>query len=194
MREECSSFAEKLAGLFSEIIAQSMTAELLRELDEREVTLSQLQALTRIVEQHPCSIGKLAAELGVTHPAAVRLVDRLAGKGLVHRGVAPGDHRQAAICPTQAGMRLAQLARDERVRRINMVLDGMSPEARQSLIEGMQEFVTTALADAGSLDRLCCSCQALRPEPCDMFPLASPLAAGRLNEMIQARAAARRER
>src|SRR4051794_7559160 len=103
MREECGSFAEKLTGLFSDIVIKTMTVQLLRELDEREITLSQLQALTHIAERGHCSIGAIAEGLGVTHPAAVKLVDKLVRKGLLTRGVAAADHRQAEITATAEG-------------------------------------------------------------------------------------------
>lgn len=170
-RDECTSFAEKLTGMFSEIIAQSMTSQLIDELDERDVTLSQLHALTWIAEHSPCSVGALAHGLRVTHPAAVRLVEKLARRSLVLKGTAPGDHRQAALRPTEAGLRLARTARRERVKRLERVLDRMDPEARQGLIQGLQEFVAAALQNGQAVDQLCMSCQALRPEPCDMFPL-----------------------
>ena len=90
MREECTSFAEKLTGLFSDIVVKTMTVQLLRELDELDITFSQLQALTYVAERGKCSVGALAEGLGVTHPAAVKLVDKLAKKELVTRAVGRG--------------------------------------------------------------------------------------------------------
>ena len=46
MREECTSFAEKLTGLFTDIVIRTMTVQLLRDLDELGITFAQLQALT----------------------------------------------------------------------------------------------------------------------------------------------------
>lgn len=171
MREECTSFAEKLTGLFSDILAETMTVRLLRELDELDVTLSQLQALTLVTERGKCSVGSIAEGLGVTHPAAVKVVDKLARKGLVTRGVAAADHRQAEIEVTPGGRRLVTHARQARTERLTAVLDRMRPEDRQALICGLQAFVTAALRDARALDALCLSCQALEPTDCDDFRL-----------------------
>src|SRR5207245_9713356 len=82
MREECTSFAEKLTSLFSDIIFKTMTVQLLRELDDLDISLPQLQALTYVAEHRNCSVGGLAEGLGVTPPAAVKTVDRLVKKGL----------------------------------------------------------------------------------------------------------------
>ena len=178
MREECTSFAEKLTGLFSDIVVKTMTVQLLRELDDLEITLSQLQALTHVAERGKCSVGALAERLGVTHPAAVKVVDKLLRKELVTRAVAAEDHRQSDIRITETGRRLVNSIRQERTHRLEHVLDRMTPEERQALIQGLQAFVTAALRDEGALDQLCRSCQALKPTDCTDFRVLVGAAAG----------------
>jgi DNA-binding MarR family transcriptional regulator len=171
MRAECTSFAEKLTGLFSDIVVKTLTVQLLRELEELDISLSQLQALTHVAERGKCSVGALAEGLGVTHPAAVKLVDKLVKKKLVTRGVAASDHRQAEIAATAAGRHLVNEVRRQRTDRLVQVLDRMEPEDRHALISGLQAFVTAALQDGKALDQLCMSCQALLPTDCDDFRL-----------------------
>lgn len=169
MREECTSFAEKLTGQFSDIVVKTMTVQLLRELDDLDITLSQLQALTHVAERCKSSVGSIAERLGVTHPAAVKLVDKLHQKGLVTRGVAAGDHRQSEIAITPEGRRLVNAVRQARTERLERVLNEMTAEERQALIHGLQGFITAALRDEGALDQLCLSCQALKPTDCGDF-------------------------
>jgi DNA-binding MarR family transcriptional regulator len=169
MREECTQFAEKLTGLFSDIVVKTMTVRLLRELDEMEMTLSQLQALTHVGERGKCSVGGIADGLGISHPAVVKLVDKLAKKRLVTRGVAAADHRQAEIAITPQGRELVNRIRHERTQRLVQVLDRMSVDERQALISGLQAFVTAALRDGRALDALCVNCQTLLPTDCDDF-------------------------
>src|SRR3954447_13782846 len=118
MREECTSFAEKLTGLFTDIVIRTMTVQLLRELDELDITFSQLQALTHVAERQKTSVGAIAEGLGISHPAAVKLVDKLARKDLVTRGIAAADHRQSEIAVTAEGRRLVSQARGERTQRL----------------------------------------------------------------------------
>ncbi|MFN3648919.1 MAG: MarR family winged helix-turn-helix transcriptional regulator [Armatimonadota bacterium] len=165
-RETCDSFAEKLTGLFSDIVTETMTVRLLRELDELEITFSQLQALTIVAERKKTSVGAIAEALGVSHVAAVKLVDKLARKELVTRGVAASDHRQSEIRVTPAGLELVHQVRRERTQRLVKVLDQMSPADRQALIQGLESFVTAALRDHSALQALCVSCQALLPTEC----------------------------
>ena len=170
MREACSSFAEKLTGLFSEIVFKTMTVQLLRDLEELDITLSQLQALTHVGERVKCSVGEIADGLGVTHPAAVKTVDRLLKKGLITRSVSAADHRQAEIQIAPEGRRLVNAVRLERTQRLARVLDQMSPADRRALILGLERFVEASM-DARALDCICRSCQTLLPTDCkDWIP------------------------
>lgn len=169
MREECTSFAEKLTGLFSDIVVRTLTVRLLRELDELDITMSQLQALTHVAERGKCCVGSIAEALGVSHPAAVRLVDKLVHKGLATRGVSPADHRQTDVAITPEGRRLVNQVRRERAQRLAAVLDRMPTGERLALIQGLQAFVTAALRDRDAVDVLCYCCQSLLPTDCDDF-------------------------
>lgn len=169
MREECSSFAEKLTGLFSHLVEETFNARLPRELDELEVTLSQLQALTLVAERNVCSIGALAEGLGVSHPAAVKLAEKLARKELVSREVGANDHRQTVLRIRPQGRELVQRVREERMERLERVLSQMPAAERQALIRGLQGFVNAALPERDALDALCTSCQAVQPTDCNEF-------------------------
>ncbi len=171
MREECASFAEKLTGVFSDIVVKTMTVQLLRELEELDLSLSQLHALTHVAEARKCSVGGLAEALGVTHPAAVKLAEKLARKGLLTRGVDPVDHRQTELCATPEGRTLINRVREERAYRLEQVFSRMSADERQALITGLQGFVTAATRNEGALDHLCMCCQTLLPTECDDFRL-----------------------
>lgn len=169
MREACGSFAEKLTGLFSEIIFKTMTVQLLRDLEEMEISLSQFQALNWIAEHRRGSVGEIADGLGVTHPGAIKILHKLTERGWVDRAVSEADHRQSIISCTAEGRDLVNAVRAERIQRLQQVLDRMDAADREALIRGLEGFVTAALQNEGALDRLCCSCQALLPSDCQDF-------------------------
>jgi DNA-binding MarR family transcriptional regulator len=178
MREECAKFADRLTGLFSEIILKTMTMPLLRELEEQEITLSQLHALTYVGERRACSIGEIADGLDVTHPAAVKMIDRLARKGMVTRRVSALDHRQAEIQITPAGRDLVHRVGHARSERLSRVLEQMTADERQGLIRGLERFIG-AYSSARALDEICRSCQTLLPTDCrDWIPEEAVAAAG----------------
>ena len=178
MREDCTNFAEKLASLFSDIILKSLTMEMLREADDLGLTLSQYQALLFVAERPASSITDVAEGLGVTHPAAVKLIQRLQEKALVTRAVAAGDQRQASLTVSTRGRALLNHLRLKRTDRLSRVLDRMTPADRQAMIQGLESFVTIALNDERALDQICWRCQQVQPTDCaDFAPVLARLAA-----------------
>jgi DNA-binding MarR family transcriptional regulator len=166
MREECTSFAEKLTSLFSDIVLKTLTVQLLRDFEELDITLPQLQALTSVAEKGHCTVGELAERLGVSHVAAVKLVERLLKRALVTRKQSETDHRQSLLRTTEEGRRLVIAVRNERKQRLALVLEKMSLEERMGLIRGLERFVQAASADERPLYSICLSCQTLAPSDC----------------------------
>ncbi len=91
-------------------------------------TLRILRGHHRAGETHGVRASRIGAEMVVRVPDVTRLVDRLAGMGLVERGPCESDRRVVYVRITQAGLDLlAQL--DEPVRAIHQELLGhMTPE------------------------------------------------------------------
>jgi DNA-binding MarR family transcriptional regulator len=87
-----------------------------------------LSALYHFLD-HP-TVDRLCQVLGLTHSGGVRLVDRLAGAGLVERG--PGtDGRSRSVRLTPAGRRAARRVSDQRIAYLTSLLDDLSAaEAR----------------------------------------------------------------
>ena len=80
---------------------------------------------------HP-TVDQLCQVLGLTHSGAVRLVDRLAGAGLVER--APGtDRRSRSVRLTAAGRRAAHRLSDRRIGYLTFLLAGFSPAETSAL-------------------------------------------------------------
>jgi DNA-binding MarR family transcriptional regulator len=181
MREECTSFADKLTSLFSDIVLKTLTVQLLRDFEELDITLPQLQALTSIAEKGHCTVGELGERLSVSHVAAVKLVERLLKRELVTRTQSETDHRQSLLRATEEGRRLVIAVRSERTQRLALVLEKMSSEERMGLIRGLERFVQAASADERTLYSICQSCQTLLPSDCkDWIPENSVLETGEL--------------
>jgi MarR family transcriptional repressor of emrRAB len=103
------------------------------------------------------SIDRLGRSLGLTHSAAVRLVDRLEESGLVKRGDGP-DGRSVSVVMTAAGRRAARKILDARIRAVGDVLDHLSPSEQRALVgvcEKLLGGITTSHADASRICRLC---------------------------------------
>jgi DNA-binding MarR family transcriptional regulator len=98
------------------------------------------------LEAHPGgSLTSLAAVLGISPPAAVKLADRLAADGLLERR--PGaDGRTRALHLTPAGRAAAAQVLSARADELGGLLDTLEPAERQAL-EPLLEKLVGALAD-----------------------------------------------
>ena len=80
---------------------------------------------------HP-TVDQLGQVLGLTHSGTVRLVDRLAGAGLVER--APGtDRRSRSVRLTAAGRRTAHRVSDRRIAYLTSLLADFSQAETSAL-------------------------------------------------------------
>jgi MarR family transcriptional regulator, negative regulator of the multidrug operon emrRAB len=114
-----------------------------------------LAALTTYLEGS--SIDALARALGLSHSAAVRLVDRLEGAGLVRRERG-GDGRSVAIGVTDAGRTTGRAVLAERERALDGVLDVLDDRERAELArlhERLLGGLTTGRAAARTICRMC---------------------------------------
>ena len=80
------------------------------------------------------TVDRLGQVLGLTHSGAVRLVDRLAGAGLVERAPGP-DRRSRSVQLTAAGRRAARRVSGDRIAYLTSLLDNLSPAETGALHE-----------------------------------------------------------
>jgi DNA-binding MarR family transcriptional regulator len=103
------------------------------------------------------SIRGLAAVLGVSHPAAVKIADRLAADGLLERQ--PGsDHRTVALHLTAEGRRAAAGVLSRRAGELNDLLSALAPaecEALELLLEKLVAGLAHDRPGAVAVCRLC---------------------------------------
>ena len=115
-------------------------------------------ALTALaVYMDGASIDALRRPLGLSHSAAVRLIDRLARDDLVRRERA-GDGRAVAVRLTPAGAEVAErirLAREEALSALLEPLSATEADSLTALHEELLGALTGGRADAGRICRLC---------------------------------------
>ncbi len=81
------------------------------------LTVPQLRALVFVSHNHEPSVSAMAEYLGLSLPAASRMVELLVKRGLMQRGARPGDRRSVSLSLTRPGkaafrraLRAAQVA------------------------------------------------------------------------------------
>jgi MarR family transcriptional regulator, negative regulator of the multidrug operon emrRAB len=104
------------------------------------------------------NIDFLARLLQISHPATVRLVNRLEAEGLVERRRDEDDARSRALVLTAAGQRAALAAARKRLEILDQTLSALTAAERRRLelvIEKLLGALTVDRWDARHICRLC---------------------------------------
>jgi MarR family transcriptional regulator, negative regulator of the multidrug operon emrRAB len=126
-----------------------------------------LVTLRNYAEREPLSV--LERALGLSQPGAVRLVDRLAARGLVQRRRDGSDRREVRLSLTPAGRAAADTALRGRTAALEALLGSLAPADRRALepvLEGLLGAATASRADARSTCRLCDAVACGHPARC----------------------------
>ena len=123
----------------------------LAELDPRE-----LAALTLVAEHDGCSLDWLRGRIELTQSGTVRLVDRLAGRDLLRRGVSTG--RGVPLHVTERGAAGLERWRAERDRIVDELLSGVPAEQRSLLIDAMAGVLAGQQRRRPQADATCRTC------------------------------------
>jgi DNA-binding MarR family transcriptional regulator len=103
------------------------------------------------------SIDVLRRIVGLTHSGAVRLVDKLAGEGLVERR--PGaDQRSVALWLTPSGGRAARRVLAQREAALEAALAGLSGGDRAALVRVAERMLPQLVDDPDADRRICRLC------------------------------------
>jgi MarR family transcriptional repressor of emrRAB len=103
------------------------------------------------------SIDGLRRIVGLTHSGAVRLVDRLAGSGLVERR-AGADQRSTALWLTPAGRRAARRVLVQRAAVIDAALAELAPAEREALVLAAERLLPALAGAPATEPRICRLC------------------------------------
>jgi DNA-binding MarR family transcriptional regulator len=100
------------------------------------------------------TIEDLSQVLGLTHSAAVRLVDGLAADGYVARGRLTGDRRAVSLALTASGRAAARRIARGRAQAVESTLGGLTNAERRSLTT-LAERLTGDMAVVRLEERRC---------------------------------------
>ncbi|MEA2193688.1 MAG: MarR family transcriptional regulator, negative regulator of the multidrug operon emrRAB, partial [Solirubrobacteraceae bacterium] len=103
------------------------------------------------------SVEALRRVLGISQPATVRIVDRLAADGLLERRPGP-DRRTLALHLSRAGEQAATAVLAERTRSLRVLLDVLTPQERAALTPLLERIVASLADDRPQARRVCRLC------------------------------------
>ena len=116
----------------------------------------QLAALTLVGEYEGCSIDWLRRRVGLSHPGAVRLVDRLERDRFVRRSRAGG--REVGLSLTPQAQRVLERWHAAREAAIEGLLAGLDPGQRAALAETLAVAIARRHRSRPQADALCRTC------------------------------------
>lgn len=126
-------------------------------LDEGERSIAAAAALVHVRLRPGESIEFLSHVLGISHAAAVRLVDRLEEQNLVERR--PGvDGRTRALHPTPRGAKAAERALRDRARQLEEVLAPLTRSERRAFAGLAAKLVAAGARDRRGARHTCRLC------------------------------------
>jgi DNA-binding MarR family transcriptional regulator len=140
-----------------ELAAANVMGALALAITDRLRGESDAAALITLLERGPLTIEWLRRIVRLSHSAAVRLVDRLAGQDLVRRRAGP-DRRSVSIALTPRGRRAATHLRGERERVLVGLLAPLEPAQRSTLLALAEQLLGGMVSgrwEARLICRLC---------------------------------------
>ncbi|QPP05652.1 MarR family transcriptional regulator [Streptomyces bathyalis] len=102
------------------------------------------------------SVTELGRRVGLSQPAAARMVDSLESAGLVERR--PGPGRWVSVTPTAAGARTARTMLAARGTPLNGIVEVLDESEREELDGLLAKLLTRLYAEVGNADLLCRLC------------------------------------
>jgi MarR family transcriptional regulator, negative regulator of the multidrug operon emrRAB len=102
------------------------------------------------------SVTELGRRIGLTQSAAARMVDALAGRGLVERRPTLG--KWVAVHPTAAGRAAAADVLDARAERLTTLVGTLPPADQEALTRVLERLLRALYAQVGSSERVCRLC------------------------------------
>jgi DNA-binding MarR family transcriptional regulator len=143
-----------LLGALSGVVTERLVQRLKRHPNQTDSAAAALNVLTF---WEGASNTELAKVLGLSHPATVRLVDRLEGAGLVE--ARPGrDKRAVALHLTDAGRAHVKDVLADRCAALAEVTDALTPKEQEvlaTLLEKLLRSATAGVIEAAHICRLC---------------------------------------
>jgi DNA-binding MarR family transcriptional regulator len=124
---------------------------------ETGLGLNEAACLNVVGHNDGCSVRYVSNTLGITHPGAVRVVDRLALDGLVERTTGP-DRRTVALRLTPAGRLRWEQQRAARGRRLDAVVDQLTRAQRAAALSAIETLLATLTTSALHAEQVCRFC------------------------------------
>ena len=149
--------AARILSLHCNVVSRALLREALTNVGHG-LTPAQYCGL-RFVALHPgACIRDMARGLQVSHPAAMKLAERLQKRGLITRTQSMDDQRRVSLHTTRRGERLWRRIRDYHAGLIAKALDRMGAGKAEQLLRLLVEFMQKILESEEQVAKVCLYC------------------------------------
>lgn len=133
------------------------------------LSTSSVAALVSLLANPGLSVSELGRRVGLTQPAAARMVDALEAGGLVERAPSTANRRWVTVRPTERGGELAERLLAARNAPLVDAVARLEDGERQVLATALERILTHLYAETGQGQRICRLCDrpsCTRSAPC----------------------------
>jgi DNA-binding MarR family transcriptional regulator len=129
---------------FAAFFMRGSTRHLLLYAKESGLSMSQIGAMLHIHRKGVSGVSDIGDDLGVTHPAASQMLERLVLQGLVVRSEDPHDRRVKQIVLTEEGHRRLQESIQARQGWLDALANLLSPEEQDQVTAALRILLERA--------------------------------------------------
>lgn len=136
---------------------------------ERRLSTSSTAALVSLFGHPGLSVSELGRRVGLSQPAAARMVDALEADDLVERVPSAANRRWMTVLLTQQGDRLAQQLLSDRNAPLVDTVARLEESEQQALAALLEKILTQVYGEVGEGQRICRLCDresCIRSAPC----------------------------
>ena len=154
------------AHVFASAVTEVIEDELLREVTDDQITVSQLKLLKLVSLAEAQTIGDVAAFLGVSNAAASKAVDKLVRMMLLRRSEVETDRRAIQLSLTQPSRRLLAAYDAARQRKLRLIFGGFDPEELEQAAVLLDKLSACIVGHSTKGEQMCLQCGIYFREKC----------------------------
>jgi len=156
----------RYSHIFASVVREFLELQLLHEISDEDLSLSQLHLLKLITLDGEHQMGQVAEFLGISPPAATKNIDKMERLGLVSRIPSTGDRRATLLQPSRQGRKLVSRYEALKEDRLAPVLEGFNKKELKQMADLLERFSLRLIHAQEPMSQICLRCSAYYDEHC----------------------------
>ncbi|WP_139322859.1 MarR family winged helix-turn-helix transcriptional regulator [Deinococcus marmoris] len=139
--------AERLTGCMRQLhrlVSDRMMGSLQSELQDEDVSFTQMTALYKVRAFAPISVTALAEMLGVSLPATSQLIQELVRRALMERRENPQDRREKLLALSEKGQQFLSVKEKSMIGAYSELFQHVRPETLDNASDAINALLTEA--------------------------------------------------